>query len=231
MKLFVEDAARLLNVSEETIYRWIKEGAVPANRLNDQYRFNRAELLEWATARQIPFSPEILRPAGPHASSSPRLTTALRAGGIHHGIDGVDKAAVLRRIVEKMCLRSGVDRDLLHDVLLARESLGSTAIGDGIAIPHVRKPVIVPLEQPMIAACFLERPVRFGAVEGDLVHAVFTLVSPTVGAHLHLLSSLSLALLDPSFKETIVRQATPNEVIAAAERWERVIRVVGSDAR
>ena len=60
MKLLVKDAARLLDVSEKTVYRWIKQGSIPAYRLNEQYRFNRAELLEWATARRISISPEIL---------------------------------------------------------------------------------------------------------------------------------------------------------------------------
>ena len=61
MKLLVKDAARLLDVSDKTIYRWIKQGSIPAYKLNEQYRFNRAELLEWATARRISISPEIFR--------------------------------------------------------------------------------------------------------------------------------------------------------------------------
>ena len=46
MQLGVREAARLLGVSEKTIYRWIKEGRLPAYRINEQHRFNRAELLE-----------------------------------------------------------------------------------------------------------------------------------------------------------------------------------------
>ncbi len=61
MKLTVRDAAGLLNVSEKSIYRWIKQGVIPAYQINDQYRFNRAELLEWATSRKISVSPEICR--------------------------------------------------------------------------------------------------------------------------------------------------------------------------
>ena len=52
MQLTVRDVARLLNVSEKTIYRWIKEASIPAYRVNEQYRFNRAELLEWATLEE-----------------------------------------------------------------------------------------------------------------------------------------------------------------------------------
>ena len=58
MKLTVRDAAQL-SVTEKTIYRWIKQGAIPAYQVNEQYRFNRAELLEWATSRRLKVSPEI----------------------------------------------------------------------------------------------------------------------------------------------------------------------------
>ena len=230
MKLLVKDAARLLSVSEKTIYRWIKQGSIPAYRLNEQYRFNRAELLEWATARRIPMSPEIFREEDSEAASLPRLADALRAGGIHYRIGGADKAAVLHNIVEAMRLPPEVDREFLFEVLLAREALGSTAIGEGIAIPHVRNPVILHLQRPMVTACFLERPVGFGALDGQPVHALFTLTSPTVRAHLHLLSRLSYALRDPRFKEAVVRQAAREELMAAAEACDHRLGQVGIEA-
>jgi PTS system nitrogen regulatory IIA component len=221
VKLLVKDAARLLDVSEKTIYRWIKQGSIPAYRLNDQYRFNRAELLEWATSRRIALSPEIFREEESEAASLPRLSEALAAGGIHYRIGGADRAAVLRNIVELMRLPSEVDRAFLLDVLLAREALGSTAIGDGIAIPHVRNPVILHLERPMVTLCFLERPIDFGALDGRPVDVLFTLTSPTVRAHLHLLSRLSFALRAPGFKDAVTRQASREEILREAAHSER----------
>jgi mannitol/fructose-specific phosphotransferase system IIA component (Ntr-type) len=90
-----------------------------------------------------------------------------------------------------------VDREFLYKVLLARESLGSTGIGDGIAIPHVRNPIVLHLSRPIVTLCFLERPVDFGALDGQPVNTLFTLISPTVRAHLHLLSRLAFTLRDP----------------------------------
>ena len=56
----VRDSARILKVSEKTIYRWVKQGKLPAYRVNEQYRFNRAELLEWATSERLNVSAEVL---------------------------------------------------------------------------------------------------------------------------------------------------------------------------
>ena len=59
MDLSVRDSAQLLKVSEKTIYRWVKQGKLPAYRVNEQYRFNLAELLEWATSQRINVSADI----------------------------------------------------------------------------------------------------------------------------------------------------------------------------
>src|SRR5439155_6223286 len=51
MLLTVREAARLLKAAEEDIYRWVDDGEIPYVQVNDQPRFNQAELLEWATTR------------------------------------------------------------------------------------------------------------------------------------------------------------------------------------
>jgi PTS system nitrogen regulatory IIA component len=191
MQLNVREAAKILNVSEKTIYRWINQGNLPAYRANEQYRFNRAELLEWATSRKINVSPEIFHE--PESTSGPLvgLVDALQAGGIFYRVGGADRETVLRAIVETMRLPEEVDREFLFRVLLAREALGSTGVGDGIAIPHVRNPIVLHVSRPTITLCFLEKPVDFGAIDGKPVHALFSLISPTVRAHLHLRPSRS----------------------------------------
>src|SRR5262249_50860940 len=155
------------------------------------------------TSRKINVSVEIFHEPESSATPLPGLVPALEAGGIYYRMSGGDKEAVLRAIVEHMRLPEEVDREFLFRVLLAREALGSTGIGDGIAIPHVRNPVVLHVPRPSICLCFLERPIEFGSLDGKPVFALFSLVSPTVRAHLHLLSRLSFALHDPRFKEAI----------------------------
>ncbi|MBI4516613.1 MAG: PTS sugar transporter subunit IIA [Deltaproteobacteria bacterium] len=227
MQLTVRDVSGLLKVSEKTIYRWISQGILPAYRVNDQYRFNRAELLEWATSRKMNVSPDLFAEPESHATPLPGLVEALQAGGIFYRVDGGDKESVLRAVVEHMRLPEEVDREFLLRVLLAREALQSTGIGDGIAIPHVRNPIVLHVLRPMIALCFLERPVEFGALDGKPVFALFSLISPTVRAHLRLLSRLSFALNDAGFKEAILRQASRDEIVTQARRVEAALESAG----
>jgi len=220
VQLVVRDVAQLFNVSEKTVYRWIDQGVLPAYRINDQYRFNRAELLEWATSRRMNVSPDIFAEPESNATPLPGLVDALQAGGIFYRIGGTDKESVLRAVVETLRLPEEVDREFLLRVLLAREALESTGIGEGIAIPHVRNPVVLHVPRPMITLCFLEQAVDFGALDGKPVQIVFSLISPTVRAHLRLLSRLSFALQDPGFKAVVTRQGARDEIFAEAQRIE-----------
>jgi PTS system nitrogen regulatory IIA component len=76
----------------------------------------------------------------------------------------------------------------------------------------------------MITLCFLEAPIEFGAIDGKPVQALFTMVSPTVRAHLHLLSRLTFGLRQPPFAAAVASQGSREELLAGA-------RVVDASAR
>ena len=215
MQISVNDAAKILNVSTKNIYDWIKQEAIPYYNINEQYRFNRVELLEWASSRRILVSPEVFLEAEPDEERLPSLVESLNDGGIAYKVPGQDKASVLRAVIDTLRFPEGeeVDREFLYQVLLAREALGSTCVGDGVAIPHVRNPVVLHVTRPSIWLCFLEHPIDFGAPDGHPVNILFTLISPTVRDHLHLLSRLSFALQDKTFKAALKRQAPPEELM------------------
>ena len=214
MQLTVRDVAGLLEVSEKTVYRWIDDGKLPGYRISGQYRFNRAELLAWATANKLRVSPGMLLEPESTEASLPSLEEAVLAGGIHYRVSGNDPATCLRNVVGLLALPEEVDREFLFQALWARETLASTAMGDGIAIPHLRNPIVLHLPRPMISLCFLEKPVDFHALDDKPVSVLFALVSPTVKAHLHLLSRLAFGLRDSGFNKLIHEQAGREEILA-----------------
>ena len=219
MELNVQEAAELLRTSERMLYRWIKEGTIPCQRVNGHYRFHRAELLEWATARGLALSVDAF-PAARLVNDGelPRFSAALEAGGVFTNVEGDDRASVLGAIVKRMPLVDQADRDLLFDVMMAREALGSTGVGDGIAIPHVRSPIVLHTIKPSITLCFLEHPIEFGAIDGRPVHTLFSLVTHGIRSHLHLLSRLSAALHDPQFRRAVLERAASPRIVAEAAR-------------
>jgi PTS system nitrogen regulatory IIA component len=230
MQLGIRDLTKLLNVTEATVTRWIKLRALPAQQVGRQYRVNRAELLEWATANQIRVSLELFDHLEADAESVPSLAEALESGGIHYGLQDSNKNRALRALVQVLPLPDGVDRELLLRLFLAREASASTAIGDGIAIPHVRNPIVLHVSRPLVTLAFLARAVEFGALDGKPVHVLFSIISPTNRSHLQLLSRLSFALHDGGLREAVVRQAPREELLRQIRRVEAGMGVPAAGA-
>lgn len=228
MMLNVHEVARLLTISDKKVYRLIAQETIPFSKVGDDFQFNRVELLEWATNHGISIATGAFEQsslANPHASS---FLDALRAGGIVYNVGGTDKPSVLKSVVAALRLPPDSDPAFLYQVLLAREQLGSTGIGDGIAIPHVRNPVILSVNKAILTLCFLENPIAFGAIDGLPVHTLFTLISPTIRVHLHLLSRIGFILQQPVFKTAIRKQAASEELFAAVAAAEAMLPVANN---
>jgi PTS system nitrogen regulatory IIA component len=218
MQLMIRDVSKFFDVPDTTIMRWIKQRGMPAQRVNDQYRFNRTELLEWATANHLKVSAELFDHLDGDDEPTPDMAQALQAGGIFYQLQATNKEQALRALVQALPLPDGVDREFLLRLFMAREASASTAIGDGIALPHVRNPIVLNVTHPMISLCFLQDPIDFGALDGKPVQVLFSLICPTMRSHLQLLSRLSYALHDAKFKETVMRQAQPDTILLEAGR-------------
>jgi PTS system nitrogen regulatory IIA component len=211
MELRVRDVARLLNISEQTVYRWVRNGSLPAHRVHDQYMFNRVELQEWAALHEHRVSPELLAPNA-SAEELPSLRAAMERGGIFYEIPGERREEVLDAVTRLPGIPAKVDPRLLYQILVAREALASTGVGSGIAIPHPRDPVILHADEPLVLLCFLKQAVDFHALDGQPVRVLFVLLSPSVRKHLQMFARLAFALHDETLKE-LLRKAAPPEAI------------------
>jgi nitrogen PTS system EIIA component len=218
MHLTVEDVAALLRIPTKQVYRWIDEGELDCNWYHDQPRFNRSEVLEWAMERRIPVAVERLLDERDEAHA-PSLAASLTAGGIHRAIGGKNREEVLRQVVAVTQVPE-IEKDTLVEVLMAREATGSTGIGEGIAIPHVRQPIVMGGGSEMVSLCFLSEPVDFFAIDGSPVHTVFFIISTTVRGHLHVLARLSSALSDSGFRSAILHRESDENILREAARVE-----------
>jgi len=229
LQLTLREVSKFLNVSESTLNRWIRQRGLPAQHVGGQYRFNRAEVLDWATANQVKVSVEIFDRPDTDDEPVPSLSQALEAGGIFYQLPDTDKERALRSLVQLLPLPEGIDRELLLRLFLAREASATTAIGGGIALPHVRNPIVLNVTRPMITLCFLERPIDFGALDGKPVEVLFSLVCPTVRSHLQLMLRLSHALQDARFRRVIMRHGQREEILQEARRIEAALQPQASE--
>jgi nitrogen PTS system EIIA component len=121
--------------------------------------------------------------------------------------------------IEKRC------RNKLIEALMTRESLGSTAIGQGIAIPHAKSDCVVKL----IAAFGLSKKgLDFDSLDGEPAHIFFLLVAPqdSAGPHLKALARISRLLKDKYFRDTL-RSSTDDKSVIKIIAQEDEKKAVG----
>jgi PTS system nitrogen regulatory IIA component len=111
-----------------------------------------------------------------------------------------------------------IARSQVFDSLFAREKLGSTGLGQGIAIPHGR---IKGLKEALGALVRLRQPIAFDAPDGQPVNLIFVLLVPEKATDLHLqiLSELAQMFSDKSLREKLLASATAAEIHALIENW------------
>jgi PTS system nitrogen regulatory IIA component len=129
-------------------------------------------------------------------------------------LEGTTKEAVLHELAERMAaVYPDIDADRLVEVLWERERLGSTAIGDGIAIPHGKLPGL-----HSVLGAFGRHPtgVDFQSLDGQPTRLFFLLVAPenSVGQHLKALARVSRLLKESAFRERLTRADTQEELYA-----------------
>ena len=222
MRVTVREAAALLDAPEATVYAWIESGNLPASRINDQFRINRSELLEWATSRNLPVAPALFHEED-EDERIPSVAESLEHGGVHHDVVGSTRDEVLRSILALLELDDEGDRETLLQLLLVRDASAVVPVGDGIAIPHVRNPIALAADEPTLTLCFLRQPVDFAAPDGQPVFALFFLVSPTTRVHLQMLAKIAFLLRDPRFRDALKSRASGARLIEIARSLEGTV--------
>jgi nitrogen PTS system EIIA component len=119
-----------------------------------------------------------------------------------------EKSAVIRELADHLAAHvSGpqkIDREVLAKVLLERERLASTAIGEGVAIPHGKLDAVGKL-----VACVGRAPagIDFDSMDGRPTHLFFVLVAPenSTGVHLKALARISRLFKDPEFRTRLMQ--------------------------
>ena len=123
----------------------------------------------------------------------------------------LSKKRVFERVAEAMGAALDLSSETIYRALLAREKLGSTAIGEGIAIPHCR------IDQCAEAAgCLvtLQEPIDFGSADGSDVDVIFVLLVPeeATEGHLNLLAALARSFSNAALRTRVRQTHNPEEL-------------------
>ncbi|MFQ5507144.1 MAG: PTS sugar transporter subunit IIA [Planctomycetota bacterium] len=206
------DAARLLGVPEEAVERWVRKGVLPFRMVDGEARFARSEVEAWAKGLGIRVQREGKRAA--EAASATPLLDAIARGGLVLGVRGRDRRELFEAVLSRVSLHEGLAAVELCDRLLRREELGTTAVGDGVAIPHPRQPLGGYFQEPWAIVARLAEPMDFGALDGRPVSLLLILCSISVRKHLALLARAAHMLRDPVLRRAFDEAECLEELLA-----------------
>jgi PTS system nitrogen regulatory IIA component len=221
--LKLKEVAEVLQVSEKTIYRWIKDEKIPYYRINHQYRFIYEDIITWMNETKGGKQPS--RNLNENELNEGQiqkikqnldclnLAHCISAGGIYYKIEGESVPDILMNAVNLINIPCSIPREKVLAKLLLRENMASTSIGDGIAFPHPRIPILPQPGTETAAICFPETPVECrDAVDFKPIHTFIIILSATQERHLKIMSKLAFICKQKTFAELLKKQAKRSEI-------------------
>jgi PTS system nitrogen regulatory IIA component len=153
------------------------------------------------------------------------LNNAILRGGVFYDLEGDDIFTVLQNAVAtiQFPVEVEVNKDLLLDQILFRESVASTGIGKGVAIPHLRDVQHLKLEYPIIPVFFLRNEIDFNSIDGQPVFVLFFIFTPAPEIHLKMLSRLSYCLHNAEFISMLKNGVDEKQLLEKIEALEEAI--------
>ncbi|MDP3790959.1 MAG: PTS sugar transporter subunit IIA [Candidatus Omnitrophota bacterium] len=129
-------------------------------------------------------------------SASIKLSSLLKESSIELELEGKNKSQVIAELVNMACKAGRIkNKKALADALTEREKLGSTAIGNGVAVPHAK---IDGVKQAVLTFGRSSEGIDFNSLDGEKTYLFFMLISPKedIGAHLKILAKISHLIKD-----------------------------------
>ncbi len=235
MDLKIKDVSELLNVSETTIRRWLSDGKIPAYRIHHQYRFSRMEIENWVMSQKKGKHNTVGSPFQESSKSAMHTSTpqqhltggnkqfslfrAIHRGGVLKNVPGNNKEEIISTTMAQIASGLDLDADVISDLLMDRERLQSTALNNGIAIPHTRD-FLLDTYIDMVTVVFPEKPIPYEALDGKPVHTLFFLFASDDKRHLHLLAKIAHLSSQPEALKLLNAKPGKESLLDYVKEWE-----------
>ena len=149
-----------------------------------------------------------------------RILDVLQREAILNNLKSKDKVGILTELVEPVAQITGISHEDLMGVLLEREKLGTTGIGEGIGIPHGK---LKNLENPVLSFGLCRKGADFESIDGQPTYIFFLLFTPenSKSLHIDLLAQISRILKLEPFKERLLGAADGDEIYKIIEEEDQ----------
>jgi PTS system nitrogen regulatory IIA component len=221
----LEQLASYLQRDLREVSRLASRGYLPGRKVGGEWRFSRAEINHWVETQMHAYTEQELAVLeGKPSDDNPEhlVGSLLLPECVSVPLQARTKRAVLEELVATAEKSWHVyDPEAILEALREREDMGTTALANGVAIPHPHRPLPNAIGEPVIAFGRTLSPVPFGAERGGLTDVYFLVLCRTDRGHLRALARLSRLLLRPGLLDELRAVESPEEtyeLLLATER-------------
>ncbi len=151
------------------------------------------------------------------------LAKIFEKGSVWYCVDPLSFKEAVRSLVSIVKLPNSIDRKVLFNALLSREEMMSTAIGNGIAIPHVRLFDSMSLQEDIVVVAYLFEPVDWVAPDDKPVHTLFFVLAADEARHLQILAEIAQLASDEDFVEFLRTMPAKEALIERIQQLEEKV--------
>jgi len=200
----LSEVSKYLKLSEKTLLKMIRNKEIPGAKIANQWRFSRAMIDDWLRSQMEVLPKNDLSRLIEKEYDYIPLSRLFDEKAMIMDLESDNKIGVLTELARISLDNHFIsDKEYLIYKLIEREDLTSTAIGNGIALPHLRKPSSQVINEPKIVIGISRKGIDYNSFDGHPTHLFFLILSDSEVVHLRILSKLSRVLRDREALEKI----------------------------
>jgi nitrogen PTS system EIIA component len=227
--LDVDQLAAYLHLTPQQVIKLADRGQLPGRKISGLWRFSEAEVHLWLESRigasgdavELAQVQRVVDRWSDGHSDSIRLSELLDRSAIEIPLQARTGGSVIRRIVW-LAEQTGLlwDAAKMVEAVQAREELHPTALDNGVALLHPRRPQTSILSEPLLALGVTSQPVAFGNKSGHMTDIFFLICSTDDKVHLQVLAKLSRLMSGTKFLSELRLTTSPAEAQQLLEQFE-----------
>ena len=223
--------ARYLHISPQQVLKMAERGSVPGRKISGQWRFSEAEIHHWLEERigaadvaDLVHVQGLLDKAAEHKEpATVQISELLAPDAIAIPLPARTRSSVIKQMVE-LAAKTGHlwDAAEMAEAVEARENLHPTALDNGVAMLHPRRPLSQVLAQPLLALGRTPAGIPFGSERGQLTDIFFLILSVDDSQHLRTLARLSRLIAAPDFLVELRAAESAEQAMSAVRKFEQI---------
>ena len=223
----LSEVAEYLKLAEKTVSRMVHRGEIPCAKVGSQWRFLKTIIDDWLISKMRVIPRNDLAKLMLSGQGIVPLTPLVHEDFILMDLAPGAKEVILRQLIKPLIRHRLIqNEDEFLKKLLLRESMVSTAVGKGVAIPHVRNPEENPSGTPLLIFGHCFEGTDFNSMDGHKTYLFFLLIMDSEVVHLRILARLTRMLQNSEFISQLISARTAEgviQILRMADRMEEKI--------